>query len=301
LLKKLIPFLILLSIIPTSKGFTNPFNEEFKQEVTITIIDPNTGDEVKTFQPSHIELSMDLAYFKQQVENWIHEIESIYSKEMVLDKIDDEGKIIKGRPKIGLNKEVLVETIVEHSFTGGEIPLPFYVTESGYKEEDVPHLEEVVLASYTTYFNPLKVGRSKNIELSALAIHNVIVGSVDVFSFNSVVGPREIAYGYRMAPEIVKGKVVMGVGGGICQTSSTLFNAVDQLNLEIVERHHHSMDVGYVPKGRDATVSFGGLDFRFQNNMGIPLLIKAYYKPGSVTVEVRTSREYRDFYEYELS
>ena len=75
---------------------------------------------------------------------------------------------------------------------------------------------------------------------------------------------------------------------------------MDQLNLEIVERHHHSMDVGYVPKGRDATVSFGGLDFRFQNNMN-PLLIKAYYKPGSVTVEVRTSREYRDFYEYELS
>lgn len=264
-------------------------------------MDPHTKEIIKTFHPSDIELSVDLPYFKGQVERWIGEIAPIYSKELVLDKIDDEGNIIEGRPKIELNREQLADTIVEHAFSGGTIELPLHTTKSGYKREDIKHLHEVVLSSYTTFFNPLKVGRSKNIELSALAIHNVIVGSGDIFSFNSVVGPGEITYGYQMAPEIVKGKMVMGVGGGICQTSSTLFNAVDQLHVDILERHHHSMDVGYVPKGRDATVSFGGLDFRFQNSLGIPLLIKTYYKPGSITVQIRTSREYADLYQHELS
>ena len=68
-----------------------------------------------------------------------------------------------------------------------------------------------------------------------------------------------------------------GHWGGICQTSSTLFNAVDQIPVKFVERHHHSLDVGYVPKGRDATVSYGGLDFRFQNTTDVPFLIKASY------------------------
>ena len=92
----------------------------------------------------------------------------------------------------------------------------------------------------------------------------------------------------------------MGIGGGICQTSSTLFNAVDQLPIKIIERHHHSMDVGYVPKGRDATVSFGGLDFQFQNTTGIPFLIQAYYRPGAITVEIRTSKEYEELLKNEL-
>lgn len=84
----------------------------------------------------------------------------------------------------------------------------------------------------------------------------------------------------------------MGIGGGICQTSSTLFNAVDQLQVEYVEKHHHSVTVGYVPEGRDATVSDGGLDFRFQNTTGVPFLIKTVVTGGAITVEVRTSTEY---------
>ncbi|HWL13745.1 MAG TPA: VanW family protein, partial [Ureibacillus sp.] len=127
------------------------------------------------------------------------------------------------------------------------------------------------------------------------AINNVIVGNNDIFSFNSVVGPRDVAAGYQMAPEIIHGKMVMGIGGGICQTSSTLFNAVDQLNVKIIERHKHSKDVGYVREGRDATVSFGGLDFKFHNSLGIPILVRTYYQRGAVTVQITTSREYYNF------
>lgn len=86
----------------------------------------------------------------------------------------------------------------------------------------------------------------------------------------------------------------MGIGGGICQTSSTLFNAVDQVPIKFVERHHHSLDIGYVPKGRDATVSYGGLDFRFQNTSDVPFLIQAIYGKDFLTVEVRTAKKYEE-------
>lgn len=225
------------------------------------------------------------------------ETEAGYDKRMVLDKVDADGQIIKGSPRIILKESELVNRIVEASSTGKDVEIPLYVTESSYNIEDIARLEEVIIASYTTYFNPSDVNRNKNIEISAKAIHNVIVGSGDYFSFNEMTGPRDEANGYQPAPEIINKKHVMGIGGGVCQTSSTLFNVVDELSVKYVERHHHSLDVGYVPKGRDATVSYGALDFRFQNTSEAPFLIKAIYGNGFLTIEVRTSKEYEDIVE----
>ncbi|KGR74938.1 VanW family protein [Ureibacillus sinduriensis] len=276
-------------------------------ERTIAIIDPFTKEIVKKISPSDYELVADFSRFKNDVEKWVHQFANGtensggYLKPMILDKIGDHGEIIKGRPLIKVDEEGLVEQIIQHSFSGGEIELPLKYIQSDYSEKDIPYLNEVVLASYSTNFKAYKTGRSKNIELSALAIDNVIVGNNDIFSFNSVVGPRDVATGYQMAPEIIKGKMVMGIGGGICQTSSTLFNAVDKLDLNIIERHNHSKDVGYVPKGRDATVSFGGLDFKFQNTLGVPFLVKAYYQPGTITIQIKTSKEYEQILKNELS
>lgn len=213
---------------------------------------------------------------------------------MVLDRLDENGHIIKGSPMIVLKESELTEKILAASVTGGNVEMPLYLTESGYNLDDIPDLEDVVVASYTTYFNAADTGRNKNIELSAKAINNVIVGSGDYFSFNTMVGPRDEASGYQPAPEIINKKVVMGIGGGICQTSSTLFNAVDQVPIKVIERHHHSLSVGYVPKGRDATVSYGGLDFRFQNISDAPFVIKAIYGENFLTVEVRTSAKYQE-------
>lgn len=281
----------------------NKMNHE--DQVIINIVDPHTNKVIKTFTPHPSTLEANLNNFIQDIENWVSDLakgtatENGYNQKMTLDKLKD-GKIIKGNPEIVVREKELVEKILEYSYKGGNVELPLSITESGYKPEDALVLNEVVLASYTTYFNTSKVGRSTNIKLSAESIHNTIVGSGDIFSFNTTVGPRNKENGYQLAPEIVNGNMVMGIGGGICQTSSTLFNAVDQIGVEYVEWHHHSADVGYVPKGRDATVSFGGLDFRFQNTTGIPLLIKTYVSYGSITVEVRTSKEYADLLKYEL-
>ncbi|CAM5224095.1 VanW like protein OS=Ureibacillus acetophenoni OX=614649 GN=SAMN05877842_103157 PE=4 SV=1 [Ureibacillus acetophenoni] len=292
----LLIFIFLMMIIVNNKIEANA---EESNVNAVHIIDPNDNKVITTIipQPYHIEL--DLPYFKSQVQLIVKKIangsatKSGYSQKMILDRIDPAtGTIIKGRPKMTLDEDSLIEKIMELSFTGGKVYLPIKISKSGYDENEAVSLGEVVLASYTTRFNPNRIGRSKNIELSATSINNVIVGSGDIFSFNDTVGPRDISAGYQEAPEFLQGKIVVGIGGGICQTSSTLFNAIDQLEVKILERHRHTRDIGYVPKGRDATVSFGGLDFSFQNTLGIPVLIKTYYsKYGSITVQIRTSKE----------
>ena len=273
--------------------------EEDTQEV-VNIVDPNTLEIIHTFSPQELGFEEDFVTYKKKIEQLAKELargtdtKAGYDQRMVLDRIDEKGQIIKGSPMTLLKESELVEKILAVSGTGGNVEMPLYVTESGYYLEDIPYLEDVVVATYTTYFNTSDVGRNKNIELSAQAINDVIVGSGDQFSFNTVVGPRDEANGYQPAPEIINKKVVMGIGGGICQTSSTLFNAVDQVPIKMVERHHHSLDIGYVPKGRDATVSYGGLDFRFQNTSDVPFLIKAIYGKDFLTVEVRTSERYEE-------
>lgn len=283
------------------------FQDELTDGKTITVIDPDTKIEVKKFTPDIYQIVTNLESYRKEIERWVHEFahgtqsQIGYNKPMILDRIDEKGNIIKGRPLTTVNEKELIEKILHLSFSGGIVEVPIIYTESDYSESDVPHLNEVVLASYTTYFKAYNSGRSKNIELSSMAINNVILGHGDIFSFNSVVGPRDVASGYQMAPEIIRGKMVMGIGGGICQTSSTLFNAIDLLEMKILERHHHSRDVGYVPKGRDATVSFGGLDFQFQNTTGIPLIIKSYYQKGAITVQIKTSKEYEQILKNEFS
>lgn len=272
--------------------------EKKKEEkpIVVNVVDPNTKKVVKTFNPKEMGFEKNKEKYKQEIENWARilargtETKAGYDQRMIPDKIGENGQIIKGRPRVILEESELTEKVIKASEKGGTVELPLYVTESGYKPEEVPHLGEVVVASYTTYFNSGVAGRTRNIELSAQAINNVIIGVRDIFSFNTTVGPSDEAHGYQKAEEAVNGKLVMGVGGGICQTSSTLYNAVDKLGVTYIEKHHHSVHVGYVPKGRDATVSYGGLDFRFQNTTGVPLLLKAYVKKGTLTVEVRTSK-----------
>ena len=268
--------------------------------VHVNVIEPNTNKVLRTIVPEVLGFGTDDEKYKKEVAEWAKELargtdsEPGYDQRNIPDRIDENGNIIKGKPTVVLEEAELVESILNASEEGGDIELPIYVTESGYKEEDVATLDEVVVASYTTYFNRGVVGRNKNIELSAKAIDNVILGVGDHFSFNDTVGPSDAEHGYQPAQEIVNKKLVMGIGGGICQTSSTLFNAVDKIGVDYVEWHHHSLSVGYVPKGRDATVSYGGKDFRFLNTTGVPILLNAVYGDGTITVEVRTSKQYAD-------
>lgn len=144
------------------------------------------------------------------------------------------------------------------------------------------------LAGFSTTVKDPELNRNHNIAIAAQAIDGFVLQPGEVFSFDKVLGPRLKSEGYKEARVISGGKSVPGVAGGICQVSTTLYNAVLRAGLEIVERHPHSQPVDYVPPGFDATVSEeGGLDLRFKNQLDVPVTIGACTEGARLTVEIK--------------
>jgi len=146
---------------------------------------------------------------------------------------------------------------------------------------------DVLLGKYKTYFDSDVWGRTRNIRVAASEIDGKVLMPGEKFSFNEITGERTYKKGYRMAhifqrqPGEAKSQVVDGLAGGVCQVSSTLFNAVRRTNrktdarLRILERNYHSLPVTYVPAGLDATVAWPDRDFKFRNNFVHPIYIRA--------------------------
>jgi vancomycin resistance protein YoaR len=199
------------------------------------------------------------------------------------------GKIAHQEPGYKLESNVLVPLIVE-AFRKSEmntVTLPVQTLYPETTEEDIVNTGiHETLSTYTTVFNRQDANRTENIKLAAWKTNGYIVYPGKVFSFNEVVGPREKAYGFKEALEIIDGEYVPGIGGGICQVSSTLYNAAILANLNIVERYNHSKPLSYVPIGRDATVFFGELDFKFVNNTSGPLMIMAEVDGNKLVVGI---------------
>lgn len=142
-----------------------------------------------------------------------------------------------------------------------------------------------LLSSFTTLTTDNE-NRNTNIDLAARAINHTVVMPGQVFSFNAATGERTRAKGYQSAAAIADGAVVEEVGGGVCQVSSTLFNAAAMANLTILSRSPHTWPSNYVEMGRDATVNWPNLDFRFRNDTGLPVFIVADYQQNLCTVEL---------------
>ena len=139
---------------------------------------------------------------------------------------------------------------------------------------------------YSTKFNDEDVKRSINIKLAAEKINGCLLQPGQIFSFNDVVGPRDKASGFQEALEFFDGELVPGIGGGVCQVSSTLYNAALLANLEIKERLNHAKPLSYVGLGRDATVAYGVLDFKFVNSSASPVMIVSEVKNDTLYVAI---------------
>lgn len=142
-----------------------------------------------------------------------------------------------------------------------------------------------LISAYTTNTTN-NSNRNTNIQLSAQAINGKTVLPGEIFSFNGATGERTAAKGYKEAAAISGGQSRDEIGGGVCQTSSTLFNAVVRADLEIIERNPHAWPSSYIEKGFDATVNWPGLDFKFRNNTDWPVFILAAYSNRKVTVNI---------------
>lgn len=170
------------------------------------------------------------------------------------------------------------------------------VTTNMIGQEAFPDL----LSSFPTYYSTSDRDRTTNLILAANKINGTVVMPGEVFSYNQVVGERTIAVGYKEAPIYVNGEVVDGLGGGICQVTSTLYNAVVLANLEIVERSNHQFVPSYVKASRDATVVYGSIDFKFKNNRNYPIKILCSVNNGVVNFAIYGLKT-ADDYEVEIS
>lgn len=151
------------------------------------------------------------------------------------------------------------------------------------------------LSIYTTRYDSSNVDRSTNLMIACQKINGKVILPGETFSYNKALGERTAKAGYRNGKIYAGGEVVDGLGGGICQISSTLYNAVLEGNLEVLERRNHQFTTAYIPVGRDATVVYGVTDFRFKNTRKYPVRISASARNGIATVAIYGIKEAEEY------
>jgi vancomycin resistance protein YoaR len=137
-----------------------------------------------------------------------------------------------------------------------------------------------LLAEFSTPYDASIRGRTNNLRMSAQLVNGTIVPDGAIFSANKAIGPRNAAAGWREAKMFVDGQVVSGTGAGICQCSTTVYNAALLAGLPILERHPHTFRVSYAPASRDAAIYWGSKDMRFRNNTGGPIYVQTFLRGG---------------------
>lgn len=152
-----------------------------------------------------------------------------------------------------------------------------------------------LISSFSTRYDASNTNRSTNLRIAAEKINGTVLLPGEVFSYNKTVGKRTVEEGYKDAKIYADGGVVDGLAGGICQISSTLYNAVLLANLEIVERRNHSFTTSYVAAGRDATVVWGTIDFKFKNSRNYPIKIEASVKNGVAEFKMHGMQEEQEY------
>ncbi|MFC5713994.1 VanW family protein [Thalassorhabdus alkalitolerans] len=227
----------------------------------------------------------------EKIEEFLDRMEQRVFQSPVNASIDKGENIIPGKEGYKLDRKAMFGRVSQFYYSGGStvVSAPLIPIHPKVDVELLSEIREKQIGQYITYFNRKKKERATNISLAVEAINNHVVFPGETFSFNEVVGQRTKEKGYLSAPIIIKGKMYDGIGGGICQVSSTLFNAVDKAGMEITQRYTHSKRVSYVPPGRDATVSWHGPDFTFKNGYNQPILLRAKTVGGMVVVQVFSS------------
>jgi vancomycin resistance protein YoaR len=179
--------------------------------------------------------------------------------------------------------------------TGRSAALPTTVTQPELTTKEAKALGvREVMSTYTTTFNAGDVPRVHNISLIAAAVHGSLVRPGQVFSMNAATGQRTAAKGYRTAHVIQNGEIVDGLGGGVCQAGTTMFNAAFFAGLPVVERRNHSLHISHYPMGRDATLDWPSTDLKFRNDSPYGIYITSRATPSTLTFTFwSTSRGYK--------
>ena len=224
-----------------------------------------------------LKKNIDVVYDEAKMKAEIEKIAKKLDKEPknATIKIDGSVKTTKSTDGIKLNISKTLSNLTDSIDNKKKetIPLVMEKNEATVKTSDVEAVN-TKLAEYTTSFEKSNSQRSHNVEKSAKVTSDILLMPGQVFSYNSYTGKTNSKNGYQEAPVIINGKLEQSAGGGVCQTSSTIFNTALLSGMDIVSVTNHSSSLTYVPLGRDATVNDEGLDFKFKNTFDHPVYIK---------------------------
>ena len=270
-----------LIITPGKQGLST--QEERTKKQIITAIETTTQEDNEMQIPTQIVKPSAIDVDKIYKEVYTEPKDAYYTTEPFtiyphVDGVDFAISIEEAKTKLQTDAE---------EYT---IPLKYTtpaVTTNKIGTEAFPNL----LSTFSTKYDITNKNRSNNLELSAGKINGTILMPGEEFSYNKVVGERTIAAGYKEAKIYSAGKIVDGLGGGICQISSTLYNAALYANLEITSRRNHQFTTSYVGAGLDATVVYGSTDFRFKNNRKYPVKIVTQVKNGIAKIDIYGVKE----------
>ena len=265
------------AVISPRIGGQDPNTEEARNQILKSLENGiYSGIQVTLNKSDSTPITVDEIYEKIYAEPT--EAEYVYEGEEILVKEHVVGVEVE---KADLPDAVDLLNAGEKATVPVKITMPTNTTE-GLKSK----LFNTTLGSYSTTYSTSAANRASNIALAAKSINGKVLKPGDVFSYNETVGDTTIARGYKVAPTFANGKTSQGVGGGICQVSTTLYSAVLYADLKVVERRNHSLTVAYAPKGQDATVSYGAIDFKFKNDTEYPIKISATTSGGKLTVSI---------------
>lgn len=197
------------------------------------------------------------------------------------------GKIVRTPESVSqtLDEGKVQEAVLSAMKSDGVGEIPLTVAQKKVSDADLAKITGVI-AEYTTRFSEGNVSRSSNIRTASSKINGLVLAPGEVFSFNGTVGRRTVEAGFKVAGVYKNGKHDVDLGGGICQVSSTLYNAALYSNLDIKSRSNHSMPVPYVPLGRDATVDYGSIDLKITNSYDFPIALSSHISSGTITFRV---------------
>lgn len=244
-----------------------------------------------------IEVPLESSYQYEKIETIVNNI----SQEINMDSVDailkfNKGKITVDDEVIGkkLTQDDLISKIEENIFLLKDIDIPVENIEPRLTKRFLSRINGVI-GEFTTSFKGSSKGRIENIKLSANAISNKLILPGEELSYNNLTGPRSAQSGYQEANVIIGGELTPGLGGGVCQTSTTMYNALLLSDITILERHPHSIPANYVPYGQDAAVAYGYLDLKFRNDFDFPIYTYAKVVGDNLYIYIYGDTKSKDY------
>lgn len=202
--------------------------------------------------------------------------------------------VTPGEEGLKVNEAKLEESLkasVRQDIVDEKVEVPVEKSEPKVSEAALKKVDTKI-SSFTTSFKPSDVNRTGNLRIASEAIDGKVLMPGEIFSMNKALGPRVASKGYTEAPIIIKNTVVPSLAGGICQVTTTVYNAALYANFQIVERRNHGLLVSYVGAGRDATISGDAIDMKFKNTNSSPVYIQAVMGKITLTVNFYSANEH---------